>query len=551
MARREGIKAIITGEITQLGSGYSLAARVLDANTGETLVPIRETASDASQLISAVDRLSKALREKVGESLGRIRGSERLEQVTTSSFEALRLYTEATEKHSHGDSEGAVPLLRQAVKVDSTFAMAWRKLAVVLPQALPGSSEESMDAAKRAYQYRDRLPPVERGLTEAYYNEVITEDDGKVEAAYRSVLVANPDEPTALNNLGLKLNSEGRPAEAEVLLRHLVATSQIQSGLINLIQSLYQQGKDAAADSVLAELRRRSPSSSRPDEMVRARAYMRRNYRAADSLLRDPARVQGTAPADRVNEQFERLGIATALGRLDEADRIAAGLASTMTAIGQQGTAIYLRSLATIEKAYFLGEWEAWGKAADTLYSPAVLNSLPEDQRGYMGLASGYALAGRPADVKRLRAEWTRVRPAEQRSAADSVYWLAMTAQAEGRWRDAAIAYDVHRNMIRCPSCNLWEAGSAWEQAGEPDSALARYESSVTMPDSRTGTGSAVLEIAPTYRRLGEMYEGRGDRAKALQYYGDFVDLWRDADAALQPQVKDVRERMAGLAGEK
>jgi hypothetical protein len=47
------------------------------------------------------------------------------------------------------------------------------------------------------------------------------------------------------------------------------------------------------------------------------------------------------------------------------------------------------------------------------------------------------------------------------------------------------------------------------------------------------------------------MYETRGDRAKALKYYGNFVDLWRDADAVLQPQVAEVKQRMAGLAGEK
>ncbi len=551
VARREGIKAIITGEITQLGSGYSLAARVLDANTGETLVPIRETANDASQLISAVDRLSKALREKVGESLGRIRGSDRLEQVTTSSFEALRLYTEATDKHSHGDSEGAVPLLRQAVAVDSTFAMAWRKLAVVLPQAVPGSFEEALDAAKRAYQYRDRLPPVERGLTEAYYNEVVTEDDEKVEAAYRAVLTANPDEPTALNNLGLKMNAQGRAVEAEVLLRHLVATSQIQSGLINLIQSLMLQGKDAAADSALAELRRRNPTTGRADDMLRSRSYMRRDFREADSLLRDPARITATSAADRVTEQWERMGIATALGRLDEADRIGADLAKTMASIGQEGTVLYLRSMTPVQRAYFLGQWKELAASADSTFSPAVLAKLPESQRGYMGLAETYAIAGRPADVKRLHADWTRERPAERRTPADSIYWEAMVARGEGRWRDAATAYDAHRIQLKCPNCDLVSAAQVWELAGEPDSALARYEASVTLPEARVSAGDVSYTLGPTYRRLGEMYEARGDRSKALKYYGDFVDLWRDADEVLQPQVKDVRERMAGLAGEK
>jgi len=49
---------------------------------------------------------------------------------------------------------------------------------------------------------------------------------------------------------------------------------------------------------------------------------------------------------------------------------------------------------------------------------------------------------------------------------------------------------------------------------------------------------------------VGELYEGRGDRAKAREYYGRFVDLWRDADPGFQPIVRDVRARMARLAGE-
>ena len=56
--------------------------------------------------------------------------------------------------------------------------------------------------------------------------------------------------------------------------------------------------------------------------------------------------------------------------------------------------------------------------------------------------------------------------------------------------------------------------------------------------------------LAPTFQRLGELYEARGDRAKALEYYGRLVDLWKGADPELQPVVRDVRVRMARLASE-
>ncbi|HWP36045.1 MAG TPA: tetratricopeptide repeat protein, partial [Gemmatimonadales bacterium] len=58
-------------------------------------------------------------------------------------------------------------------------------------------------------------------------------------------------------------------------------------------------------------------------------------------------------------------------------------------------------------------------------------------------------------------------------------------------------------------------------------------------------------ELPNAYRRLGELYEAKGDREKALRYYGDFVDLWKDADPELQPVVREVKERMARLVGER
>jgi len=51
-------------------------------------------------------------------------------------------------------------------------------------------------------------------------------------------------------------------------------------------------------------------------------------------------------------------------------------------------------------------------------------------------------------------------------------------------------------------------------------------------------------------RRLGELYEARGDRAKAGDYYARLVDLWKDADPELQPIVADARAALKRLRGE-
>ncbi len=92
---REGMPAVIAGEVTAAGTGYVLTTRVLTPDEGEVLVSERETAADDSELVAAIDRLSKKLRERIGESLRDLAGGPPLERVTTGDLEALRLYSKA------------------------------------------------------------------------------------------------------------------------------------------------------------------------------------------------------------------------------------------------------------------------------------------------------------------------------------------------------------------------------------------------------------------------------------------------------------------------
>ena len=55
--------------------------------------------------------------------------------------------------------------------------------------------------------------------------------------------------------------------------------------------------------------------------------------------------------------------------------------------------------------------------------------------------------------------------------------------------------------------------------------------------------------LAPTCKRLGELYEARGDRAKAVEYHRRFIDLWKGADPELQPQVAEARAALRRLGG--
>ena len=133
VATRDGIKAIVDGEVVQLGSGYVVAARLLTTQTGEELGAFRETASNPDDLLSAVERLSRALRERIGESFKDIRAAAPLERVTTSNVEALKLYVRGMRAiEERNDFATGAPLLEEAIRLDTGFAMAYRKYAVSL-----------------------------------------------------------------------------------------------------------------------------------------------------------------------------------------------------------------------------------------------------------------------------------------------------------------------------------------------------------------------------------------------------------------------------------
>jgi len=55
--------------------------------------------------------------------------------------------------------------------------------------------------------------------------------------------------------------------------------------------------------------------------------------------------------------------------------------------------------------------------------------------------------------------------------------------------------------------------------------------------------------LAVMYRRLAELWENKGDKTKAADYYTKFIDLWKNADPELQPKVADAKRRLAKLTG--
>ncbi len=196
------------------------------------------------------------------------------------------------------------------------------------------------------------------------------------------------------------------------------------------------------------------------------------------------------------------------------------------------------------------------------------LDSIPLLDRPYITLALIYASAGRPQQARALLIRYEReVNPTFRHIDDPRRQWTwGQVALAEGRYADAVVEFQAYVPTPRhCLACGLAALAQAYDRMGNSDSAIAVYERYVTTPSvfrlfDQGGTGPApgsgpfsndATQLAPSYNRLGELYDQRGDRAKARHYYSRFVELWKGSDPELKPVVSAVRQRLRQLAGER
>src|SRR5881396_1202601 len=549
LAQREGAKGVVHGQVDPVGRGYVLSAELVSAADGAQLVALRETAKDDGAIIEAVDRLSGKLRERIGESLKTIRASEPLEQVTTGSLEALRKYSQALRANDAGETDRAVALLGDAIALDTTFAMAYRKLAVVLSNTA-GAPSRIAAAATQAFRHRDRLTPHERYLAEAFYYYQAEFDRAKIVSAYRAALELDPEDPVALNNLGLQLNLERRFAEAESLtLRGIAVAPNVATLYFNAMQAQIGQANYAAASRTSDLFARRAPTNPMSFMLRAALFTARRDFDSAAAVSRALAQ---RAPdlVWRELAAYSLSQISLVQGKLADAEAYAR---KAMAVSEQRGLpAAYVGGaigLATIDVRYRNAPAAGRRKVEQALRR-YPLASIPVADRPYLWLAWLYAEAGRPDRGRQLLAEYDVAVPEAFRRREPFRHGAAAAvAFAEGRTRDAIQEYRAWYEEAACAACGLFGLARAYDQAGERDSALTVYERAVTTPGLQRAYDEA-LTLAPTYRRLGELYEQRGQFDKARDYYGRLVDLWKNADPELQPMVRDVKQRLARLSAE-
>ncbi|NIR46784.1 MAG: tetratricopeptide repeat protein [Gemmatimonadetes bacterium] len=550
IARREGYPAVIAGSVTQLGSGYQISARIIEATTGAVAVRVRETAADETAVVETVEQLSRLIRRHLGEALTSLQRSEPLPQVTTPSLEALELYARGVQYGRRGKPEQAIPLLEQAVALDTTFATAYRALSIYHGNL--GDAGPAQRYVEKAWAYRDRLARRERYLVGALHHSWRWDLDSAA-YYYQLEIERDPDSHVAINNLGDLYERMGRYEEAERLYRRTVElVPEMSTGYVNVASISRTLGDHAAAESAEARLKSDFPNTYNTIFTPVANAVYVGDLEQAEAQAREAA--ADPRPFVSVWARWYLSSLAALHGDVDAT----LAHADTLIALDQESGAT-LASYVTLRDLAFAmlaaGMPERVVPVSERLQAQALEATEPFlANLGLGAVAMSYAIAGDLATTRDFLEQLDSLQQAtgfHPMGVGETT--RAIVALQEDRAEDALRHLQKSREQAfgRRSWPNRLLAADAHAALGRPAEAAAEYDSLTRSYRLFWGGQGAYGSIKPlAHERAADAYLAAGDTARAVGHLTEFIELWRDADPALQPRVESARRRLAQLAGE-
>jgi eukaryotic-like serine/threonine-protein kinase len=221
IAQREGIRLVLVPSIGEVGGVYQLSGSLQDPATGTVLKATVVRAQRKEDVLNGLDELIRRIRSDLGEAGRSIsQQSKPLAEVTTSSLEALKVFSLAREAHRAARVDEARGLYEEALRLDPSFTSARASLGIlnfewrdrVRGQELLAQSIKDVDG----------LTDKERYTVLGWHAQAVENNPQKAADYWAALLAIYPDMWSASNNLGRSYMQMGRWGEAVEALKRAV-----------------------------------------------------------------------------------------------------------------------------------------------------------------------------------------------------------------------------------------------------------------------------------------------------------------------------------------
>jgi DNA-binding winged helix-turn-helix (wHTH) protein/Tfp pilus assembly protein PilF len=540
LCRRVGGKVTIQGAISSLGTAYLVGLAAIRCDTGKPIAYEQAEASQREDVIDALGKATSQLRARLGESLPSIQKyNAPLEQATTSSLDALNAYGKALSTWDAQGDIASVPYFQQAIKLDPEFAMAYGGLATVYSNL--GRDELARECSAKAYSLRDRVTESERGSIDARYYLYVTQELDKAAQVYEALAADYPDTAGSFNHLGTIDQRLGRDEQAVDAFRRAMAIDATRATTYaNLAESLTELNRIQDAEAVLDAAEKRG---LRTDYVLDAEyriAFLKGDQPGMERLLQESAGVPGARSLllfVEANAQayYGHMEKATALTR-EAADQAMRDGDKESAANGLAEEAINEAEVGSIAEARALFE-EA--RKIDNSQEITIL---------------GAVIAAEAGDSKQALAVAGSLDKQFPHGTAIQNYWLPIIRSKvelqQGGAGKAAIlpiwsgtlvpvAVDEFALSTVYPE---YLKGQVFVAQHDGNQAGKEFQRLLDQPGKTKGVLLGALALLGRARA----YSLSGQGSDARKAYGQFLDLWKDADVGV-PILRQARNEAEAL----
>jgi serine/threonine protein kinase/tetratricopeptide (TPR) repeat protein len=527
ICQRQGLKALLTGSVSGLGSHYVITLEAINAQTGDAIAREQVEAESKEVVIKRLGEATTKLREKLGEELASIQKFDApIEDATTSSLEAFKAFSVGTELRDKAKSLEAIPFFKHAIDLDPNFALAYLRVSGLY--AGTGQRELAAECFQKAFELRERVSEREKLNISSSYITKTGEVDKNIEALELWMRMY-PRDLIPYNNLAVQYEGIGQ----------------------------YEKAIDPAGEAL-----RLNPNSVFPYAAL-ANAYigLNRFEEAKDIYQRALARI---GDATYIHFGFYQIAFVEGqMGAMREQIDWASGKADEHVALSWQARAAAfsgqlrrahefssratdlamgrnLKDVAAVYSSVDLLRDAVFGNCRRIKEDNAKALSIARSKDSLRNGARALALCGEAGEAQSLADELARQNP---KDTIINAVWLPVIRAAIELQRghpDEAIQFLRAASPYEAGAAfwPIYLRGNAYLRLQKGAEAAAEFQKIL---DHRGW--DALSQLYPlAHLGLARAAALQGDMTKSRKAYQDFFAIWKDADADLPILIEAKKE---------
>ena len=531
VAVREGVNAVVTGSITQDGSGYKVYVTTLDPASGKTILSEQRSASNKQDVLAAAGKLAESIRKGLGDTTPESAQLSAAETFSAGSLEAAHAYAVGQDFQQAAKWDDALKAYAQAAELDPNLGRAYAGMAAMYSNL--GKHQDAEKYYGLAMSHIDRMTDREKYRTRSGYY-LFTRNQPKAMEELTALVSQYPADSAGHANLALAyfLGRDMNKALEEQKRALEITPHSVLQRVNYSMYALYAGDFDTAVKEAQAILQ----ENPKFDQAFRTIALAELGLGHTTEAAENYEKLKAVSP---YGESIAATGLADLAqyeGKLTDAENILEKAIKVDLAAKDAESATARTSMLALLQITL-------GKTQEAISSANRASADNKDPRVLYRSAQVYIAAGQDAKALQI------VAPLSQRLESEpQAYAKLIAGEAQlkkGNARDALNSFQEAQKLA-----DTWlghfDMGRAYLDAGAFTEASSEFDVCL----NRRGEATSVfLDDVPSYHLLPAVYYYQGRAREGLnspgaaESYKTFLAI--KEKGAGDPLVADAQRRLA------